>query len=192
MIIWKRKLYRLGIGALFPLIYYFSPTLIPVIILLSLFTGLMLFFEFERYLHPGIWDWVLRHFKGMFKEKPGRLSGTTYFLVASLIVVAFFDKSVAIASLSFLTIGDAASAIIGSKYGKIKILGGRTFEGSLAFFVVCYVFGLILMNSSEVHLSHAMVVWGALSAAVAEVLPVPVDDNLTVALVTALVMNFVA
>ena len=92
MVMWKRKLYRLVMGSLFPVIYYFSPDLVPVMVVLCLFTGPMLFFEFERHLHPGIWKWVLEHFPGMFKEKPGEAVSHFYYGRASAISGENLDR----------------------------------------------------------------------------------------------------
>ena len=47
MILWQRKAYRLVMGSVFPLVYYFSSK-IPALIVTGFFLSLMVFFETER------------------------------------------------------------------------------------------------------------------------------------------------
>ncbi|MCK4245507.1 MAG: hypothetical protein KAX20_07785, partial [Candidatus Omnitrophica bacterium] len=112
MILWQRTTYRLVMGSIFPLTYYFSSK-IPALIVTGFFICLMVFFEIERLKHPGVYKWVLAHLGGIFKVKVGRLTGTTYFLIATLLLILFFERSIAIVSLFFLIFGDAASTIVG-------------------------------------------------------------------------------
>ena len=127
MILWQRTTYRLVMGSIFPLTYYFSSK-IPALIVTGFFICLMVFFEIERLKHPGVYKWVLAHLGGIFKVKVGRLTGTTYFLIATLLLILFFERSIAIVSLFFLIFGDAASTIVGVKYGRIKLFKGKTLE----------------------------------------------------------------
>lgn len=110
-----------------------------------------------------------------------RLTGATYFLIGSfLTVLSFPDWRIATAALFFLSLGDLAAALIGKKWGRTQIFD-KTLEGSLACFVVSFGVSLLLVNW-RVGLA------GALAATVAEVLPVRINDNVLVPLVSAGVM----
>ena len=188
MILWRRKTYRLIMGSLFPLVYYFGGK-IWAISLTSFFLAGMLFFELERRLHPGLYRWVVKHLGGLFKEKTGHLTGTTSFLLSTFLIIIFLEKSIAIASLSFLVLGDGTSAIIGVKYGTIKLFKGKSLEGSLGFIAINLVFSLLLLSSTRLSLHPYVAIVGLFFGALIEALPIPIDDNLSVGLGMGLIMH---
>lgn len=188
MILWQRKGFGLLMGSIFPLIYYFSSK-IPALIVTGFFLCLMLFFEIERMRHPALYKWVLLHLGGIFKVKVGKLTGITYFLIAIFFTIIFFERSVAIVSLFFFILGDAASALVGVKYGRIKLFGNKTLAGSLAFLAVDLAAGVLFLFAPRLAIHPLMLVSGAFMSTLVEMLPIPVDDNLTVGLSAALVME---
>ena len=145
MKIWARKSFRIGVGTLFPIIYYFSPTRLLPLCFLLYFSGIMTVLETLRKIAPGSYEVMVEHSKGILKEKPGFLLGSTNFLIANIFCILFFSKNIAIVSLLFLTFGDAVSTIVGKKYGRIRFLRERSVIGSASFFVTCLVIGIILM-----------------------------------------------
>jgi len=192
MIPWRRKLYRVGVGIIFPLIYYFSPDKIIVLSFLFYLLGIMTTVEILRRVAPGAWQVMAAHSKGILKAEPGRVVGTTNFLIATLLVIIFLPKSIAIAATVFLVFGDAVSTLIGMRFGRIKLMGGRkSLEGSLSFFLVCIGIGLGLMQLPRIELTFWLILLGALVATITELLPIPLDDNLTVAPITGAVMDIV-
>ena len=188
MILWQRKAYRLVMGSVFPLVYYFSSK-IPVLIVTGFFLSLMVFFEIERLKHPGVYKWVLTHLGGIFKVKVGKLTGTTYFLIATFVLILFFERGVAIASLLFLILGDAASTLVGVNYGRIKLFKGKTLEGSLAFLAIDLLVGLLLLTLPKISIELFVLLSGAFAATLMELLPLQVDDNLTVGIFSAVIMQ---
>ncbi|MDA8189313.1 MAG: hypothetical protein M0T85_14335 [Dehalococcoidales bacterium] len=116
--------------------------------------------------------------------------GTTYFLVASFFTFLFFPRDVAVAALFFSAVGDAMAATVGERFGRRK-LGKKSLEGTAAFFVSALVVGCILILAG-LRLSWAAVAAGALVAAIVELLPIPIDDNLTVPVIGAVVMTAVS
>lgn len=201
---WFRKGYRIIMGSIFPIVYYFVATepiqpmkftpqkFIPIGIIIF-FLILISILEIERYKHPGLWPYITSKWYGkIFKQEPGRLEGTTYFLIASLITIAIFSNGIAITALLFSTFGNAASAIVGIKYGKIKLFRGeKSVEGTMAFFITCLIIGIILIGSPRLMLTPANVLLGAAVATLIEVLPIPVDDNLTIPIISGMVMQIV-
>jgi len=113
------------------------------------------------------------------------LIGSTYYMIAALLVVIAFDRMIAIAALTFLVLGDAAAAIVGKRFGR-ALYWGKSPQGSLACFAVCLALAWPLLGRWDVAVA------GALTATVAEALPVPMDDNMRVPIFSGLVMQLVA
>jgi dolichol kinase len=120
----------------------------------------------------------------LLKEKETKgPTGCLFYLISCLATILLFDKRVASASIFVLAISDPLSAIIGSKWGR-RSLQGKSAEGTSAFFfsallvLACFSFkwpGLIL---------------AAGAATAAELFSSKfVDDNLTIPIVTALVLS---
>lgn len=174
-------------GGLVPAVYLITKDpLIPALIS-SFFLFWLLLMEFERYLHPNFWAWLLKHSPGIFKTKPGVLTGDTNFMIASFISVLYFPFPVAVSNLLFLTFGDAVSAIIGSKYGKMHIFPGKTVEGLISGILLNSMIGLLL--SFHFAVSFEILFTGILIGCILEVLPLKLDDNLTVGIVPGIVMT---
>jgi dolichol kinase len=128
----------------------------------------------------------LRLFRSLIRShEQEHLLGSTYFMIAALLSVLAFDKDIAIAALTFLIVGDTVAAVIGKWFGTPRYWG-KSLEGSLACFVSCLLIGAALLDNVWV------IVAGSLAAAVAEALPVPMDDNMRVPIVSGLVMQLVS
>ena len=189
MILKRRKIYRIGAGIVFPVLYYFTPNKIIVEMLLLYLLGIMTTLEVMRYISPSLWRTIAEHSKGTLKVRQGMITGTTALLISNIIVIAFFDKQVAIVSLMYMLFGDTASAIIGTKYGKVK-MGGKSLEGSLAFFITAMVLALIFFQWGGFRIPLIILTLGAIAATITEALPIEINDNLTVALAAAIVIQF--
>ena len=86
----------------------------------------------------------------------------------------------------FLTIGDTFAALVGINFGKRwYIKQNKSLEGSLACFVSCSVFGIFGWKSF-------LAVLGALAATLAELSNIPIDDNITIPIFSALVMTLLS
>ena len=188
MILKRRKFFRIGAGIVFPIVYYFSPNKIIVEMLLLYLLGIITTLEVMRYISPNLWRTIAEHSKGILKVRQGMITGTTALLISNIIVIAFFDKQIAIVSLIYMLFGDTASAVIGTKYGKVK-MGDKSLEGSLAFFITTMAIALILYQWAGFRIPLLILTLGAIAATITEALPIEINDNLTVALAAAIVMQ---
>ncbi|TMQ53217.1 MAG: phosphatidate cytidylyltransferase [Candidatus Eisenbacteria bacterium] len=129
---------------------------------------------------------VFRHFFGelLRNHEEASLLGSTYLLIAMLLTLHLFDKPVAVLALGFLVLGDTVAAIVGKSIGKIRLLGGKTLEGSLSCLAVCY--GLTLFMPG---IPFYVGLVGALTATVFELLPIPLDDNFRIPLSAGFAME---
>lgn len=183
----KRKSIHLSSISI-PLAYYFTPDswhkgwerglLALVIVSLAI--------EVFRLNHPRTRH-VFRHFFGelLRNHEEASLLGSTYLLIACLLTIHLFPKEVAVLALLFLIVGDTVAAIVGKSIGRIRFFG-KTLEGSLACFAVCY--GLTLITPGP-NLPFPVGLVGAVVATVFELLPIPLDDNFRIPLSAGFAME---
>ena len=182
-----RRLWHLGGGSFFPVLALFVPKGI-LLVTLGVMTAVFAAWEIVRFSVPRVNRWTLSHLGVILKEEERfRLTGAVYLLLSSLAVFLLFDKYVAIASLLFLSIGDLMATVVGGKFGK-RIVLKKSLEGSLACLASCLLIGMAMTRVSPVMVLPVAVV-GAASATIVELLPIPIDDNLTIPLFSAGIMT---
>lgn len=118
-------------------------------------------------------------------EKAGDFMGASYILLTVCLVVALFDKNIAIAGLAFTMVGDTFAALIGRKFGKHKFMANKSIEGSLGCFLGTSIVALVM----HPYLPWQLGVSGAIVGALAETFSFGIDDNVTVPLASGLVMT---
>ena len=149
------------------------PAMVAVLIDLSRFRGWKLWEIVAPLIGPIIRD----------HEVKGGFTGASYILTTSTIVIVFFPTSIAIAAITFIIIGDIAAALVGRTWGRHRLIGRKTVEGSLA----CMV-SLILVSFLVPGLPTTAGIPGAIAATAAEAFSGKIDDNLTVPIVSGAVM----
>ena len=122
-----------------------------------------------------------------------RVNGATWTLVTMALLTLLFPVPVAVTAFSLFMVGDAAAALVGRRFGRtLWGSGPRTVEGSAAFLGAAALTVALLVS-----IGYATVPWwgGALAvvvAAGAEAVPRPLNDNLRVPLLAALVLHFLS
>jgi dolichol kinase len=191
MIIWRRKLYRTGMGTLFAFIAYFGGTA-RVLFVLGLFLALLILFEYERRIYPGLYGWITGHSRGILKNYTGFFLPETYFVLSVFLVFYFLPAAIGLTALLFLTYGDALSTIIGVKFGRWIIFRQKSFEGFLAFLSGAFVIAFLVSILPRYHLPCAVGFSGALIAGLTELFSVPPDDNFSVTIFSGLAMFLIS
>jgi glycerol-3-phosphate acyltransferase PlsY len=82
-------------------------------------------------------------------------------------------------------VGDTFAAIIGIKFPLIKV-GEKTLSGSAAGFLACIIIGFIV----DLSIRYEIVFFGAIMAMVIELIPLPINDNLSIPLFSGSAMYF--
>lgn len=156
------------------------------ILLVSLIISMVI--EFNRFWQRSFHKTFHRIFGLILRRHELKdFTGATYLIFASLFCVAFFEPRIAAASIAFLSIGDTFAALVGVNFGHRKFLNSKkSFEGSLACFVSCLIFGMLWLGDPR------LIVAGALSATLAELCTIPLDDNIKIPLFSGFVMTIVS
>jgi dolichol kinase len=106
-----------------------------------------------------------------------RVASSTWYALGLLVVVTLFPLHAAVSGILVLAAGDPAASYVGRRWGKRPFLGG-TLEGTIVFVAASFCV-LAPRHPPLVALAAALV------AAVTERLSRPLDDNLTLPVVTA-------
>lgn len=175
-------------GAVFPLaLLLFPPARSLLLWGIGLFFLLVLMGEIARFAHPRLNNWLQERLKGVLKEEESRRpSGTFYYLLSSWICIFFFSPCVAAAALLDVNFGDPVASWAGSRWGRRRWgPKQKSWVGSGACFLVCASINLML-------LPWEVALGGALCATLVEALFPWQDDNLTVPLGAALIMEILS
>jgi dolichol kinase len=118
-------------------------------------------------------------------EEEVRESAMIPYAIAVLLTILSVPKPAALIAVYTLAIADPLAAVVGIRWGRRRVAKNRTLEGSLAFFgSTLTIAALVLAKSTGapgLTIAAAAFTIG-LGAAVCELLPLRIDDNLTIPL----------
>lgn len=134
-------------------------------------------------------DWIQKWFKLFFSpmlrkhELEGKLTGASWVLIGGTISVFLFEKDIAVLALLFMSVGDSVAALIGLRYGKIKI-GEKSLEGFAGGLISCIFVSIFFPSITWINR-----ISGSLSASLIELSTIPMDDNLKIPIISGGVMT---
>jgi len=172
-----------------PIGYYFVPRK-EALIILGVCCFLCMLLDLFKYYDKNFRKNFFKIFGKMLRSREiKRFTGSTFILTSSLISILVFERWIALTVITFIIMGDIAGAIFGKRFGKHKTIGNKTLEGSIAFFMAAYSFGIIIRFAFGLESPWSALFMGALSATVIESLPLGIDDNLTVPVLTGVLLQ---
>lgn len=172
-------------AVLFP-VFYLLVNKEFILVLVGSVTLFFIIMDLVRLSHSGVNIFLFKNISTFFKKKEERkLTSMTLFLISCFLTFLLFPKNIAIAAVIFLIFGDIFSKFFGLRFGRTKIFN-KSLEGSLSYLVFCMIAGFILLNF--IPIPPILIIIGSLAATVSELLPLGVDDNLSVALISASAM----
>lgn len=128
--------------------------------------------------------WVNRVF--VRAEEQVRESAMTPFAIAVLLTILAVPKPAALIAIYTLAIADPLAAVVGIRFGRRRLAHNRSLEGSAAFFAATVaIAALVLHHSTGADpwpIAGAAAAIGAVAVA-NELLPLRIDDNLTIPIV---------
>ena len=185
---YKHELIRKGIHLFslsIPTIYFFISKNWALALLVPV-TAAFIIIDVARYYVPSVTQWFYRWFGWLLRRREfdsdnKRLNGASNVLISALLCVFIFPKVVAINAFAILIISDTTSALIGRRFGRHRFLG-KSFEGSLAFFVSAVLVILLAPKIDRIPMEYLIGFIAAAIGTVVEALPIKIDDNLTIPL----------
>ena len=125
--------------------------------------------------------WVNRTF--VRAEEQVREAAMTPFAIAVLLTILTVPKLPALIGIYTLAIADPLAAVVGIRLGHPRFTHNRSLEGSLAFFAAAVAIAALVLRWGSDASAPAIAGFSAavgFAAAACELLPLRVDDNLTI------------
>jgi dolichol kinase len=118
-----------------------------------------------------------------------RINSATWFATSLLLLSLIGSPLLGAVALAVLGFADPSAAIVGRRWGRTKLMHGRSLEGSLTFLVVGFTVAMVLLMGFFPAITFGAAAAISLGAsglgAVAEAVAKRVDDNLMVPLAAA-------
>ncbi len=186
-----RKLYHL-LGGLGLLSLYYLLGRREALFCYGALTGIALVLDLTRLKVPAFNRFVQTRLGSFIRpNEANRLTGTVPYLLGIDLTLLLYRTDIATAAICFLAVGDVAATTVGERYGRTKISGEKSLEGTAAFAVAAFAAGFLL-RLVGIPLMPWLILAGALVAAGVELLPLPLNDNLVIPLVSGGVMQLIA
>ena len=190
---WGRKIFHTGMGLAALWIYAYSGlSEFGFRIVIVSFVSVAVLTEIVRRCSGRFNDWVCRLWGGMMRERERRqITAATWYMGSMMVVFFFFSREIFILTMLYVAVGDTAAGVVGSQWGRHRLLPHVSLEGSLAAFVTCFLLTLLFTpyGLGEFHLSGfpllGFSLLGGVIGAVAEGIYKKWDDNLVIPLVSA-------
>ncbi len=145
--------------------------------------------EIARRRSPRANDRLMRFFGAVaHAHERHRVNSSTWYMTALLLLSILVEPAVSAIAVAVLGFGDPAAALIGRRFGRIRLRAGRSLEGSCGFVAAASlaafaVASALLPGTLAVHLVIAVV--AGVTGAIVEMFSTSVDDNLTIPLAVA-------
>lgn len=128
-------------------------------------------------------------------EERVRESAMIPFVIAVLLTILTLPKAAALIAIYTLAVADPLAALVGIRFGRHRLVRNRTVEGSLAFLVVTTAVAAGVLYYGEVApptlIASMAIAIGVLSAGF-ELIPLRLDDNMTIPLFVGFITWLVA
>ena len=182
-----RRLFHLIAGSSVPVAGIFAPWG-GILIAAGVLAAGSLALDLVRFRLPCLNRIFIRWLSPLLKrEEARRFTGSTYMLIAAFIAFLFFDRDVAVPALLFLSLGDPAAALVGRRTPGPRLLD-KSPGGTAAFLAVALLVVAVLAGTDTVEYHWGLLV-GAVIAGLVELMPLQLDDNLTIPLISGAAMQ---
>ncbi len=141
------------------------------------------------------WAWVnriaVKFFRPLLRDtEVDRISGIPFYMASALFSFLVFPHHIAVLAILYLAFGDPSSSFFGVLYGRNKLFPNKSLQGTLGGFFVCaaVTVGYFLWAGLPLDKIFVMMLLGGFAGAVAELLPMNVDDNFAIPLISGAIL----
>lgn len=164
--------------------------------ILAVISIILLIFDFLKARYKPFKSFIMRLFGKILRENEleGGMTASTIVVASAAFTILVFREEIAVVVLLYLSLGDSAAALVGKHFGRIRLVGKRTLEGSLAALNTCLIVSLFALWVSPGfgwYLTPATLLVGSLVATMSELLYLPLDDNFRIPVFAGLAMEMI-
>lgn len=183
-----RKLWHFVGICVMAVVYNYVPLRVSWVIILIL-SGFFIPLDLLRQKHAGLNRFTVRLFRPVMRtHELTSISGMTYLFLGCIFLLFLNAKHVVTLTLLFLAIGDPVASYFGVRFGKDRILGSKTLQGTMAAFAACTAVAALYYFFNNIMIERLLIVvpLSGLIGALAELIPIgKLDDNFSFPVVGA-------
>lgn len=182
-----------GLLLLYPILILAKPQEWMAALLGTLLAGVMSV-EYLRKSVPGVNYWMYKLLGPVMRQhEVDKISGIPFYIASCLFSVQVFPNPIAHLAILYLVFGDPSSSFFGVLLGRDKLFPNKSLQGTLGGFLVCAVVTAVYLRWlgpwDERWLVLSML--GGVAGALAELLPVNIDDNFAIPVISGAFMTVV-
>ena len=186
-----RKIWHVSGVSLIAFLYWSVPR-VMALQLITFFAFLFIIIDLMRHKIPSVNKfWTKNLIIIMLDYEEKGMAGTSYLMIGSFIIIFLFPRNVVTLSLLFLAFADPIASYFGILYGKDKLIGQKSLQGTIAAFVTCTVISGVFFYWQNLMTDQLIIVciFSGLICAVSELLPIgKLDDNLTLPVLSSILL----
>ncbi len=188
---WARSSFHVAGAALAILLIEIIPTPLLLTCAALTYAGTFWLLELGRRRSGAVNVALMKFFKPIaHAHEATRVNSSTWYATALVLLTLTRSPVLCLVAVGILGVGDPLAAFVGRRFGKIRLLHGRSLEGTVTFFVSGALIAVALLRLFHPTLGLAATLAISIAAAafgaIAELLSLRVDDNLSVPLAAAL------
>lgn len=163
-----------------------------VVVIALVWAGAAWAAEAGRRLDPRINAALMRLFHSVsHPHEATRVNSATWYATALLALALTASTPACVAAVTVLGVGDPLAAVIGRRFGRTRLMHGRSLEGTLGFVVSATLAASLTLSLHSLGPHTVLLAFAAAaSGAVAELVSLRVDDNFSIPLSAAAGLTF--
>ncbi len=184
----RRVWHFCGVISIAILYWFVPPDKSPwVAVIFSIF---MITFDWARLRNPRLnrlFTWMFKHV--MREDERHKFAASTAMMAGVSIVICIFPRNVVLLTLLFLALADPVASYFGIKFGKDKLIGNKSLQGSMAAFAACFLLSLGFFSYMDLMSERQFIacLLAGLIGAVSELVPIwKLDDNFVFPVLSAI------
>ena len=141
------------------------------------------------------WEWVnslaVKAMGPVMRDSEvNQLTGIPFYMASCLFSFLIFPRHVTVLAILYLAFGDPSSSFFGVLYGRNKIFPNKSLQGTLGGFTVCAIATFLYLHFEAFPPGKVLLLSliGGFSGAISELLPLNVDDNFAIPVVSGALM----
>jgi len=169
----KRKSFHLIVGLSMAILTFFSEPAFGKLIVIPILAGSLGLFILQHFKKNPINTFMVSHLE-RHKSASVLYKGAIFYGIGATVPILLLDRFTACAIIAILSVGDAASTIIGRAFGKHKVHGKKkSIEGTIAFVIFAVPAAYLFLQNIWLVLAFSVL------GAIVELFS-PYDDNLAI------------